>query len=88
MVFEWDEEKNRSNLKKHGIDFRTAARVFQDDDRIEIYDEKHSSKNEDRYITIGIVNKLLYVVYTDRRDAIRLISARVATKEERAWYYD
>ena len=52
MVFEYDEEKNRINIQKHGISFRSAARVFFDYDRIEMYDEENS-QNEDRYDTIG-----------------------------------
>lgn len=52
MVFEYDEEKNRINIQKHGISFRSAARVFFDYDRIEMYDEENSQV-EDRYDTIG-----------------------------------
>ena len=52
MEFEYDEEKNRKNIEKHGISFRNAARVFFDYDRIEMYDEEHSGE-EDRYDTIG-----------------------------------
>ena len=52
MLFEYDEEKNRQNISKHGISFRTAARVFFDFDRIEFYDEENSTE-EDRYDTIG-----------------------------------
>jgi hypothetical protein len=52
MIFEYDEEKNKINIKKHGIDFRSAARVFFDYDRIEIFDETHSDA-ENRYDTIG-----------------------------------
>ena len=52
MLFEYDEEKNRVNIRKHGISFRSAARVFFDYDRIEMYDEENSS-TEDRYDTIG-----------------------------------
>ena len=52
MLFEYDEEKNLKNIKKHGISFRSAARVFFDFDRIEFYDEENS-KDEDRYDTIG-----------------------------------
>lgn len=90
MQFEWDEQKNKSNLKKHGIDFETAARVFQDDERIEYYDAQHSL-DEDRYITIGqigAVTLIVTVVYTEREDAIRLISARKATDSERRRYCD
>lgn len=52
MVFEYDEQKNQANIKKHGISFRSAARVFFDYDRIEMYDEENS-RDEDRYDTIG-----------------------------------
>ena len=52
MLFEYDEEKNRINIQKHGISFRSAARVFFDYDRIEMYDEENS-QDEDRYDTIG-----------------------------------
>lgn len=90
MIFEWDEDKEQKNIDKHGIDFSTAALIFGDNNRIELYDEKHS-EYEDRYITIGMVNNIvtvLYVVYTERKDAIRIISARCATRREREVYYE
>ena len=86
MLFEWDEEKNAANVQKHGIDFEEALHVFEDDDRIEIYDAAHSGE-EDRYNTIGMVKDVLFVVYTERREAIRIISARPATRRERSIYY-
>ncbi|MDO4961213.1 MAG: BrnT family toxin [Eubacteriales bacterium] len=86
MQFEWDEEKEQKNIRKHGIDFSTAALVFGDDNRIELYDESHSF-DEDRYITIGMVNNILTVVYTVRTDAYRIISARIATNAEKEEYY-
>jgi len=86
MRFEWDEEKNALNQKKHGISFETASLVFNDKAAVEIYDEAHSIQ-EDRYIIIGRVGRVLFVVFTERGDAIRLISARVATGEERRIYY-
>ena len=52
MLFEWDDVKEKINIAKHGIDFGTAALVFRDENRIEFYDEAHST-DEDRYITIG-----------------------------------
>ena len=61
--------------------------VFNDLQRIEIYDMEHSI-GEDRYNTIGIVHDVLFVVYTERKNNIRLISARLATKKERSIYYD
>ncbi len=87
MKFEWDEDKNQLNFQKHGIDFETAILVFNDLQRIEIYDVEHSI-DEDRYNTIGMVNDVLFVVYTERKDNIRLISARLATNTERSIYYD
>lgn len=86
LQFEWDEEKANINLKKHGIPFETAAKIFLDKNRIEIYDDKHSI-DEDRYITIGLVNDILFVVYTERYPKIRLVSARLATERERRLYY-
>ena len=87
MIFEWDEEKNKLNQRKHGIDFETAMLVFNDLQRIEIYDMEHSA-SEDRYNTIGMVHDVLFVVYTERKENIRLISARIATKTERSIYLD
>lgn len=90
MQFEWDEQKEKTNIKKHGLDFETAARVFDDENRLEWYDEIHS-EYEDRYITIGLIDGIacvIMVVYTDREEAIRIISARKATKQEREMYYD
>jgi uncharacterized DUF497 family protein len=87
MEFEWDEEKEKINKKKHGISFNTAKEIFHDVNRIEIYDIQHSDM-EDRYNTIGVVGDVLFVVYVERRDKIRLISARLATEKERRLYYD
>ena len=86
QLFEWDNEKAELNRQKHGISFETAALVFADENRIERYDSVHSD-NEDRYITIGRVKEILFVVYTERLDKTRLISARRATLEERRNYY-
>ena len=55
MIFEYDADKNQRNIEKHGISFRSAARVFFDYDRIELYDEENSN-TEDRYDTIGDVS--------------------------------
>ena len=90
MLFEWDEEKNRANIIKHKIDFETAALVFGDENRIEFYDEKHS-EFEDRYRTVGSINgfiTVITVIYTERDEAIRIISARKADESERRAYYD
>ena len=87
LRFEWDEEKNQINQKKHKISFETAAYVFEDENYIEMYDFEHSIE-EDRYIAIGCVGDVLFVVFTERKDNIRLISARLATETERRLYYD
>ena len=84
--FEWDTEKEIVNIKKHGVDFTTAAAVFLDDNRIEFYDETHSCE-EDRYITIGISIGVITVVYTVRDPNIHIISARYADKAEKELYY-
>lgn len=90
LTFEWDTEKEKINIAKHGIDFETASHIFYDSSRIEKYDELHSG-DEDRYITIGTMNGVAFVVtvvFTERDSAIRLISARKATKRETEEYYD
>ena len=87
LIFEWDEEKNRINFRKHGIYFQTAAKVFYDINHVVLRDEDHSQW-EDRYQAIGKVNNVLMVVHTKRGDCIRIISARRATREERRLYYD
>ena len=88
MGFEWDSDKAARNLKKHGIDFAYAARVFLDPYRL---DKEEDSEDylEDRYQTIGIVEDwLLTAVYTYRDQNIRLISARRSTPNERRIYHE
>ena len=85
MKFEWDTEKNKYNIKKHALSFKTATLVFNDPYRLEYYDELHSD-DEDRYITIGLVEKVIMVVFTIRSSNYRIISARPATAEERKRY--
>ena len=87
MKFEWDENNNTKNKEKHKISFETAAHVFDDPYYIEMFDFEHSI-DEDRYIAIGKVGDVLFVVFTEKKDAIRLISARLATNTERSLYYD
>lgn len=84
--FIWDENKNLKNIARHGINFKTAAHVFNDSLRIEVIDENHS-ENEPRFDTIGLVEQVLFVVYCDQdiydiSSEIRFISARPATKKE------
>ncbi len=88
-IFEWDEDKNRSNKKKHGVGFEDAILIFDDPYLLEKYDFKHSD-DEDRFFAIGSVYEilLLAVAYTDRNGRTRIISARPATKNEKELYYD
>lgn len=86
IKFEWDETKNAGNKRKHHISFEMAAHVFEDEYYIEMYDFENSD-TEDRYIVIGKVEEVLFVVYTERGDTIRLISARLADKFEEELYY-
>jgi len=85
MDYQWDPNKAKSNLKKHGIRFADAVSVFEDENAITIEDE-HESEN--RFITIGrdILLRILVVVYTFRGHIIRIISARKATARERKIY--
>ncbi|MBR1552831.1 MAG: BrnT family toxin [Schwartzia sp.] len=81
IAFEWDDEKEKLNDKKHGVDFDMAARVFFDPYHIELPDEAHSDY-ETRYKVLGMVENLLLVICTDRDEATRIISARKATAKE------
>ncbi len=87
MEFEWNLNKNRSNLKKHGIDFEEAKYVF-DDIFAMIIDDRFHSNLEQREIIIGqsSKNNLLYVVFVERGDIIRIIGARKLTSSERRRY--
>jgi uncharacterized DUF497 family protein len=85
--FEWDDQKAASNLSKHGVSFDEAVSVFGDARALTFSDTDHS-KLEDRSRTYGVSNKtrLLVVVHTDRRNGIRIISARKATRYEKGIY--
>ena len=86
MEFEWDARKERANLRKHGISFSTASLVFSDTGRKEKLDE--TSLDEERWITIGLVDgEEIVVVYTMRDGVTRLISARGADRYEREDYW-
>ena len=84
MRFEWAPEKDRANVKKHGLSFGEATTLFTGaEEYLEIYDEKHSD-DEDRFIAIGPITRgIIVVVYTERtEDLIRIIGARLASKKE------
>ena len=85
--FEWDDAKAAFNLRKHGISFVAAQRVF-DDENASAVDDFDSSADEDRYLITGIVGaNFVTVSYTLRDNRVRIISARPATKREKDGYY-
>ena len=85
--FEWDPEKAKINLQKHQVDFEEASTILDDPQLITFLDDEHSI-DEERYITIGLSNKnrLLMVAHTERKNEIRIISARKAVKNEEKFY--
>jgi len=87
--FEWDPQKAKTNLQKHQVDFEEAGTVFGDPRFITFLDDEHSQA-EERYVTIGLSkqNRLLLVAHFERKDKIRLISARKATKNEEKFYQE
>ena len=87
IIFEWDGDKNKLNQKLHGIAFEDAKFVFNDPCRVILPDLFHTGK-EERWLVIGIVSKVLFVVFTERGENIRIISARSATKAEKRLYND
>jgi uncharacterized protein len=87
MEFEWDAAKERANRKKHGIDFRTAAKVFLDPYIVE-FDDRDAA-GELRFNAIGQVEgRMLFVTYAIRDDTIRIISARGAEPHEKRKYHE
>ena len=86
LIFEWDENKAKSNLKKHGISFIEASSVFGDLLSITI-DDLLNSEQEQRFIIIGrSESKILTVVHIEKKDVIRIISARKASYNEQKIY--
>jgi uncharacterized DUF497 family protein len=86
VEFEWDEHKAISNLRKHGVAFADAVSAIEDDPlALTIADD---FPGEDRFVTIGtdLLGRTLVVVYVWRRDRVRIVSARKATRRERQSY--
>lgn len=87
--FIWDVDKHNANIRKHGISFNEASSVFDDDNALYLPDERHS-EYEERYIVIGMSDKLNMLLvchcYRSNDSLIRLISARRATKQESSLY--
>ena len=87
MRFEWDAAKAGQNLLKHGVSFAEAATAFGDPLSLTVFDSDRSGQ-EDRFILLGATNawRLVVVVHTERREIVRIISARLATRRERKAY--
>lgn len=87
MNFTWDQKKAASNLSKHSVSFEEARTAFDDPLYLDFFDPDHSH-DEERYVIVGRSsrNRLLLVRYAERGNAIRLISAREATRRERIDY--
>ena len=84
MKFEWDEEKNKTNIRKHGLDFADAPEIFDGPMLVRL--DTRQDYGEDRWIGIGFLrNRVVVVVYVERDDGetIRIISLRKALKYER-----
>jgi len=76
LEFEWDSEKEQDNIRDRGINFEDATLVFYDYFRMERHDDD-SIDGEERWQTMGFYDDVLFVVYTERGETIRIISARV-----------
>ena len=84
MEFEWDPEKAKKNLRKHGVSFEEAVTVFYDP-LSATFDDPDHSVGEYRYLTIGLSSRdrLLVVAHAERGESLRIINARTATAHER-----
>ena len=89
MNFEWDENKNQINQRKHGISFEEAQAVFEDEHAI-LFDDPDHSESEERFLLIGLYRKTRVCIvsncYRGTDETIRIISERKATKLERSVY--
>ncbi len=87
--FRWDPSKNKTNEKKHGVNFEEAQTVFFDESAMEFFDTEHSKK-EDRFLLLGKSFSLRTLMvchcYREKESIIRIISARKATAKERSTY--
>ena len=87
MVVEWDDRKAAANVRKHGVSFDEAVTALEDPLSVTYRDPDHS-EDELRFLTFGLssTGRILVVAHADREEAIRLISARPATRSERRAY--
>ena len=88
ISFEWDEQKAKANLAKHGVSFHEAKGAFQDPFALELLDVRFDY-GEERYILIAMVGgRCLTIVHAERNDVCRLISARISTRAEQDAYFE
>jgi uncharacterized DUF497 family protein len=84
---EWDDDKNELNKQLRDLAFEDAQYVFIDPERLERFDRsEENTSREERWQTLGMAGKILFVVYTERGENKRIISARPANKSERRSY--
>lgn len=90
ILFEWDSDKEKLNVEKHGVTFEEAESVFYDEQAIQFYDDEHSEW-EDRFLILGLSAKLKLLLvchcFREKDSVIRIISARKATKAESRHYW-
>lgn len=90
ISFSWDDRKNETNKKKHGVSFDEAKTIFYDENAIRYFDPDHSNE-EDRFLMVGVSRKLRILIvchcFQDEDSVIRIISARKATKNEEDHYW-
>jgi uncharacterized protein len=87
LTFEWNEVKAQENLKKHKVAFDEGKTIFNDPFLL-TFPDADSSKDEERYINIGVSvkNRIIVLIHTERQGKIRIISCRKATARERRYY--
>jgi uncharacterized DUF497 family protein len=87
VIVEWDNRKAAANLRKHGVSFEEAVTALEDSLAVTYRDPDHSEE-ESRFLTFGVSSsgRILVVAHTDREEAVRLMSARPATRSERRAY--
>ncbi|WP_456382824.1 BrnT family toxin [Hydrogenimonas sp.] len=85
MKFEYDPKKSKTNMQKHGIDFKEAQKLWEDEDMIQL--PSRHLLDEPRWLVVGCIEKKHYTaIITYRNDAIRIISVRRSRQKERMLY--
>jgi uncharacterized DUF497 family protein len=86
MEVTWDTEKNQKNINKRHLPLSLGGLVLDDEMRIERHDKEHSTPEQDRWQTIGMAGKVLFMVYTEAGEIPHIISIRLADTEEKRLY--